>query len=247
MSEHHPAFGITGFLQHLQDNPIALSVLGILLFMSILSWYVMLTKSLRLLWARWRSGRCQRFFRRAEDLATVIARLRRKGARNAFARLCEAGITATLQHRQAGQRAELCSHSEFVTRGLRHCLDEEREQLHAGLGVLASVGSTAPFVGLLGTVLGIHHALLAISASGQASLDTVAGPVGEALIMTAVGLAVAIPAVLGYNALLKANRRFLHQLQSAAHHLHAYFNAGVRMDQHTLRALTDEGEADHGV
>lgn len=245
MQQNATSFGIDAFIHYVQENPIALAVLGILLFMSILSWYVILTKSLRLAWARWRSGRCQRFFWRTENLQEMIERLRGKGARSAFGRLCEAGINASLQHQQARQRENVCSHSEYLTRGLRHCLDEEREHLNAGLGVLASVGSTAPFIGLLGTVMGIYNALLSISASGQASLDTVAGPVGEALIMTAIGLAVAIPAVLGYNALLKANRLFFHRLQSAAHHLHAYFNAGVRMDQHTLHHLA-EGEA-HGI
>jgi len=250
MQEKTSSFGIEGFIQHVQDNPVALAVLAILLFMSVLSWYVIFSKALQLWWIKWRSGRYQHFFWQTENLQDVIERLRKKGARNAFARLCEAGINATLQHRQAvPQRLEeLCSHSEYVTRSLRHCIDEEREQLNSGLGILASVGSTAPFIGLLGTVIGIYHALVSISASGNASLDTVAGPVGEALIMTAIGLAVAIPAVLGYNALVKGNRRFLHRLHTAAHHLHAYFNAGVRMDKHNLHTLADTpAEAQNGV
>lgn len=239
MQENVGSFGIEGFIQHVQDNPIALAVLGILLFMSILSWYVILTKSIRLWWVRWRSRRYQHFFWHTDNLHHVIERLHQKGAHNAFARLCEAGINATLQHQQATPThvENLCSHSEFVTRSLRHCIDEESEHLNSGLGVLASIGSTAPFIGLLGTVLGIYHALTSISASGQASLDTVAGPVGEALIMTAIGLAVAIPAVLGYNALNKINRRFIHHLRTTAHHLHAYFNAGVHIEKHNLYTL----------
>ncbi|WP_353308944.1 MotA/TolQ/ExbB proton channel family protein [Candidatus Albibeggiatoa sp. nov. NOAA] len=244
MQQKTASFGIEGFIQHVQDNPIALTVLVILLFMSVLSWYVILSKSVQLWWVRWRSGRYQRLFWNTDNLQIVIERLRKKKAANSFARLCEAGINATLQHRQAAteRQQELCSHSEFITRSLHHCIDKEREQLNSGLGILASVGSTAPFVGLLGTVIGIYHALVSISASGQASLDTVAGPVGEALIMTAIGLAVAIPAVLGYNMLNKGNRRFLHRLNTSAHHLHAYLNAGVRVDKHNLHTLSHSNE-----
>ena len=92
--------------------------------------------------------------------------------------------------------------SDWVTRCLRNCIDEFTARLSSGLAILASVGSTAPFIGLFGTVWGIYHALLAIGTSGQSTIDKVAGPIGEALIMTALGLAVAIPAVLGYNCLL---------------------------------------------
>ena len=94
---------------------------------------------------------------------------------------------------------------------------------------MASVGSTAPFVGLFGTVWGIYHALLAIGDAGQASIDKVAGPIGESLIMTALGLAVAIPAVLGYNALVRGNKGVLHKLNRFAHDLHAYFVTGARV------------------
>ena len=99
------------------------------------------------------------------------------------------------------------------------------------MAVLASVGSTAPFVGLFGTVWGIYHALVSISLAGQSSIDKVAGPVGEALIMTAFGLAVAIPAVLGYNALSRANKTVLAKLDRFAHDLHAYFVTGARVGQ----------------
>ena len=101
--------------------------------------------------------------------------------------------------------------------------------MQAGLAILASVGSTAPFVGLFGTVWGIYHALLAIGLNGQASIDKVAGPVGESLIMTALGLAVAIPAVLGYNALVRGNKSVNGKLNRFAHDLHAYFVTGARV------------------
>jgi biopolymer transport protein ExbB len=105
--------------------------------------------------------------------------------------------------------------------------------MQSGLAVLASVGSTAPFVGLFGTVWGIYHALLSISAAGQATIDKVAGPIGEALVMTAMGLAVAIPAVLGYNALVRGNKGVLNKLNRFAHDLHAYFVTGARISAGT--------------
>jgi biopolymer transport protein ExbB len=113
---------------------------------------------------------------------------------------------------------------------LRNALDEFTTKLQSGLAILASVGSTAPFVGLFGTVWGIYHALLAIGAAGQATIDKVAGPIGESLIMTALGLAVAIPAVLGYNALVRGNKSVLHKLNRFAHDLHAYFVTGARVN-----------------
>ena len=115
--------------------------------------------------------------------------------------------------------------------------------MSAGLAVLASVGSTAPFVGLFGTVWGIYHALVGIGASGQASIDKVAGPVGEALIMTAFGLAVAIPAVLGYNAFIRSNKGVSNKLNRFARQLHAYFLTGspVRMDAAQVTPLRKRG------
>jgi biopolymer transport protein ExbB len=101
--------------------------------------------------------------------------------------------------------------------------------MQAGLAVLASIGSTAPFVGLFGTVWGIYHALLTIGATGQTSIDQVAGPVGESLIMTAFGLFVAIPAVLGYNALTRANKSIVTKLNRFAHGLHAFFVTGTKL------------------
>jgi len=119
--------------------------------------------------------------------------------------------------------------SEWVTRCLRNSLDDSTAKLQSGLAILASAGSTAPFVGLFGTVWGIYHALMSIGLAGQASIDKVAGPIGEALIMTALGLAVAIPAVLGYNALVRGNKAVLAKLNRFAHDLHAYYVTGARV------------------
>ena len=119
--------------------------------------------------------------------------------------------------------------SDWVTRSLRQAIDEFTTHLQSGMAILASVGSTAPFVGLFGTVWGIYHALLSIGAAGAATIDKVAGPVGESLIMTALGLAVAIPAVLGYNALVRGNKGVLHKVNRFANDLHAYFVTGARV------------------
>ena len=116
-----------------------------------------------------------------------------------------------------------------MTRSLQNGIDDATAGLQSGLAILASAGSTAPFIGLFGTVWGIYHALMAIGLAGQASLDKVAGPIGESLIMTALGLAVAIPAVLGYNAIVRGNKKVLSRLNRFAHDLHAYFLTGARV------------------
>ena len=120
------------------------------------------------------------------------------------------------------------SADDFMTRALRRTLEQEAAHLERGQTLLASVASSAPFIGLFGTVWGIYHALLAIGMSGQASLDQVAGPIGEALIMTALGLAVAIPAVLAYNAFARNNRLLLSELDGFAHDLFAFMSTGIR-------------------
>ena len=127
-----------------------------------------------------------------------------------------------------GHLHDQLSVSDWMMLSLRQAIDESSAKLQSGMAVLASVGSTAPFVGLFGTVWGIYHALVAIGTSGQASIDKVAGPVGEALIMTALGLAVAIPATFGYNALVRGNKTILAQLNKFGFDLHALFVTGSR-------------------
>ncbi|MEN9986107.1 MAG: hypothetical protein RI925_1609, partial [Pseudomonadota bacterium] len=127
--------------------------------------------------------------------------------------------------------------SDWLMSCLRQSLDDSASRLQGGLSILASVGSTAPFIGLFGTVWGIYHALISISASGQASIDKVAGPVGESLVMTAMGLAVAIPAVLGYNALVRGNKGVMGKLKHFAHDLHAYLVVGKSVRHQAPRPL----------
>jgi biopolymer transport protein ExbB len=127
-----------------------------------------------------------------------------------------------------GHLHDQLSVSDWVTLSLRQAIDESSAKLQAGMAILASVGSTAPFVGLFGTVWGIYHALVSIGTSGQAGIDKVAGPVGEALIMTALGLAVAIPATFGYNALVRGNKSTMARLNKFGFDLHALFVTGSR-------------------
>lgn len=135
-----------------------------------------------------------------------------------------------MAHHKARSRLHNCLDvSNWLTSALRNSIDEVTGRLQSGLAVLASVGSTAPFIGLFGTVWGIYHALLSISAAGQATIDQVAGPIGEALVMTALGIAVAVPAVLGYNALVRGNKGVLRNLNRFTHDLHAYFITGARV------------------
>jgi biopolymer transport protein ExbB len=125
--------------------------------------------------------------------------------------------------------------SDWVTRGLQQSIDTSAASMHSGLALLGSIGSTAPFIGLFGTVWGIYHALIGLShpqgSKTNTSIELVAGPIGEALIMTALGLAVAIPAVLAYNALMRGNKAIVSSLNRFAHDLHAYFVTGTRVDQ----------------
>ena len=130
---------------------------------------------------------------------------------------------------EGNRLVEALNRSEFIDRSLRQAVTRESSKLESGLTLLATVGSTAPFVGLFGTVWGIYNALIKIGASGQASLEVVAGPVGEALIMTCIGLGVAIPAVLAYNFFVRANRVTLGRFDEFAHDLHDYFATGARV------------------
>jgi biopolymer transport protein ExbB len=146
----------------------------------------------------------------------------------ALSALAEKAVAAAEHHKlHASKNSESVTQDEFIARAMNRSITEENARMESGLTVLASVGSVSPFVGLFGTVWGIYHALASISASGQATLDKVAGPVGEALIMTALGLAVAIPAVLAYNALVRNNRVLSGELEKFAYSLHTLLTTGA--------------------
>lgn len=211
-----------------QGDIVTKTVALLLLAMSLASWMVIIIKTLDLIKYK-KIARAAEDFWHSEDFAAGLTKL---GAdpTNPFRQLALEGREATLHHRNTKAHLhDALDVSDWVTRTLRNTIDEFTARLQSGLAVLASVGSTAPFIGLFGTVWGIYHALLSIGAAGQATIDKVAGPIGESLIMTALGLAVAIPAVLGYNALVRGNKGILQKLSRFAHDLHAYFVTGARI------------------
>ncbi len=210
----------------LQGDVITRAVALLMLGMSVASWYVMIAKGMQAFAYRRALDSARRTFWNAASLDEGVTSL---GNNNPFAHLAQAGVTAVQHHQaHAGHLSEQLSLSDWVTLSLRQAIDESGARLSSGMAVLASVGSTAPFVGLLGTVWGIYHALISIGTTGQASIDKVAGPVGEALIMTALGLAVAIPATFGYNALVRSNKSIAAQLNKFGFDLHALFVTGSR-------------------
>ncbi len=211
-----------------QGDWVTRGVALLLLGMSIASWMVIVFKTLDLIRYKKLAREAEGFWHSA-DFAEGLNRLGPQQD-NPFRNLAEEGREAAAHHRNTKAHLhDSLDISDWVTRCLRNSMDHATARLQGGLAILASVGSTAPCVGLFGTVWGIYHALLSIGVAGQATIDKVAGPIGEALIMTALGLAVAIPAVLGYNALVRGNKAVLGQLGSFAHDLHAYFVTGARV------------------
>lgn len=195
-----------------------------LLAMSVGSWFLILWKG----WAWWRIRRAARAldgFWQAHSIDEALAGLAPLDAESIFAPLAaSAAASGAADDTLGGQM----NRSEWLTRVLRQRINQAAAKLESGLTFLASVGATAPFIGLFGTVWGIYHALIGIASTGTISIEKIAGPVGEALIMTAFGLAVAIPAVLAYNAFTRVNRLILMQLDGFAHDLHSFFTVGAR-------------------
>ena len=211
-----------------QGDWVTRTVVLLLLVMSLASWMVILIKALDLVKFKKLSSGAESFWHSA-DFAEGLTKLGSDRS-NPFRMLAEEGREATAHHRNTkAQLHDTLDVSDWITRSLRNSIDDTTARLQSGLAILASVGSTAPFVGLFGTVWGIYHALMGIGAAGQATIDKVAGPIGEALIMTALGLAVAIPAVLGYNALVRGNKSVTTRLNRFGHDLHAYFVTGARV------------------
>lgn len=218
-----------------QADFVSKSIAIVLLIMSVLSWTVIIIKGIKLLRLNGKQGAAT--FWSANSFREGIARLQQDN-HVLFWELAIAGFAAdSHRYNHSSALSKQFDMSDWIERCLKDVLDDQIAKLQSGLAILASIGSTAPFVGLFGTVWGIYHALKVIGASGEASLAQVAGPVGEALIMTAFGLFVAIPAVLGYNALARQNKAISHQLCRFASGLHAYFLTGARvnLDQHTAK------------
>ena len=211
-----------------QSDALAKVLLVLLLAMSVASWAIIAVKGISLAVRKSRSQHFLHLFWNATSLDAVAAEIGTHGARDPFSHLTAHAMHAQAHHARYGaaKLEEAGSASDFVTRTIKKVLDEEHTRLENGLAVLATVGATAPFVGLFGTVWGVYHALVAIGVSGAGTLDKVAGPVGEALIMTGLGLAVAIPAVVGYNALTRANRVLAARLDAFAYELHTFVSMG---------------------
>jgi len=222
-----------------QSDWIKRSVAILLLLMSLACWMVIVLKLLDLRQHRLQAQRVEGFWH-CPDFAEGVSQLG-PGPDNPFYLLALQGREASGHIRHLDGAAQRQLHdsldaSDWITRALRSSIDDTATRLQSGLVILASVGSTAPYIGLFGTVWGIYHALLGIGAAGNASIAQVAAPIGAALILTALGLLVAIPAVLGYNGLLRANKRLLHQINRFGTDLHAYFVTGARVGAATASA-----------
>jgi biopolymer transport protein ExbB len=210
-----------------QGDAVSHAVAVVLILMSLASWSITLGKS----WLTWnlrrKTPKALEAFWNATSVAGGLEHLEALGPFHDLAAQAQGAIRHLEHHRDAQTHLDAhLSPSELVTRALRNSISRSLSVLENGLTLLASIGSTAPFVGLFGTVWGIYHTLARISASGQSTLSQVAGPVGEALIMTAAGLFVAIPAVLAYNAFSRSLRLVTADLEAFAHDLHAYFTTG---------------------
>ncbi len=219
---------------HATDNPyglkalweqgdfVAKATLLILIIMSMGSWYVIFTKYFE-------QSRIGRFAKAAQGNFWSAGSVRQGadalGKDSPFRFIAEKGLEGASKHDGMLGAVDF---NTWVTMSIQRAVSNVQSRMQDGLAVLATVGSTAPFVGLFGTVWGIYNALVKIGMSGQASIDKVAGPVGESLIMTAIGLAVAVPAVLGYNWLVRRNKSAMEEVNAFGSDLHAVLLASAR-------------------
>jgi biopolymer transport protein ExbB len=197
-----------------QGDGVARTTIVLLAIMSLLSWYLIIAKLLEQGRLDAQTGEARQFLTEAEPLSKRVQALPKTSP---FRLLVESALAATKRHASLSRQVDMAT---WLSQNITSSVNNLQMRAQAGLSVLATVGSTAPFVGLFGTVWGIYNALVTIGVSGQASIDKVAGPVGEALIMTALGLAVAVPAVLGYNWLVRRNRVALHAVRGFGSELH---------------------------
>ncbi|WP_147653297.1 MotA/TolQ/ExbB proton channel family protein [Vulcaniibacterium gelatinicum] len=229
--------GVDHLAQEMLGNPgeyiVQLTVAATLIIMSAMSWYWIVINFIKNVRLRSSADRVINTFWETPNAQDAIRFMEEQPKSEPFSKIALDAAQAAAHHqRHEGSRlVESLNRSEFVDRALRQAVTRESSRLENGLTVLATVGSTAPFVGLLGTVWGIYGALIKIGATGQASIDAVAGPVGEALIMTAVGLFVAIPAVLAYNFFVRLNRVTNNKFDTFAHDLHDFFATGSRVGE----------------
>lgn len=209
-------------------------VLATLVIMSAMSWYWTVINAIKNARLKGQAERVTSAFWETPNAQDAIRLMEEQPKSEPFSKIALDAAQAAAHHQRAGNGdgsslGENLSRSEFVDRALRQAVTRESAKLQTGMTLLATVGATAPFVGLLGTVWGIYGALIKIGATGQASIDAVAGPVGEALIMTAIGLFVAIPAVFAYNFFSKINSSTISKFDTFAHDLHDFFATGSRV------------------
>ena len=229
--------GVDHLLGEMMANPgayaVSWAVLITLTIMSAMSIYWIVINFFKNMSLRRSADRVVSTFWETPNAQDAIRFMEEQPKSEPFSKIALDAAQAAAHHqRHEGSRlVESLNRSEFVDRALRQGVTRESSRLEAGLTVLATVGSTAPFVGLLGTVWGIYHALIRIGMSGNASIDAVAGPVGAALIMTAIGLFVAIPAVLAYNFFTRLNRVTNNKFDTFAHDLHDFFATGSRVGE----------------
>jgi biopolymer transport protein ExbB len=212
-------YGLKAMWQH--GDWVAKGVLVLLVIMSMGTWYIMVTKVYEQAKLMRDAKKSNKTFWSAGSVQQGIEALDSEGP---FHYIASQGADASKHHGGLLEHVDL---NTWVTMSIQRAVETVQSRLQDGLAFLATVGSTAPFVGLFGTVWGIYHALTAIGIAGQASIDKVAGPVGEALIMTAVGLAVAVPAVLGYNWLVRRNKSAMEQVRAFGLDLHSVLMSGA--------------------
>jgi biopolymer transport protein ExbB len=211
-------YGLLPALQ--QGGIIAWSVFIILVGMSIFSFYILFTKLMQQQKIISQGRKVRSSFWNSANLREASTKLDKKSA---YRSIVDDALLAQEQH---GKLTDPIDQHDWMANSLARSQGAIGARLGEGLAFLATVGSTAPFIGLFGTVIGIYRALIRIGASGQASIDTVAGPVGEALIMTALGLVVAVPAVLAYNWLVRRNKSIMEDLAAFTNDLHGYLMSG---------------------
>ena len=216
-----------------QGDGVARTTLVLLALMSLLSWYIIVAKFLEQRRQANQALDARATFARAASVQQGAAAL---DARSAFRFLVDSAMEAQRKHESLAGQVEI---GTWLSQDIVRNVAALQMRMHAGLSALATVGSTAPFVGLFGTVWGIYHALVTIGTTGQASIERVAGPVGEALIMTALGLAVAVPAVLGYNWLVRRNRVNLHGIKGFGSDLHTLLLMEIERNQRANAAAKD--------
>ncbi|WP_233868960.1 MotA/TolQ/ExbB proton channel family protein [Paraburkholderia adhaesiva] len=231
-------------LQHVwhQGDPVTRATALLLAAMSIATWTVILLKSIELRRMGQRATRAEQQIRNAEWTESGSPVFGAPGS--PFHDVAEAGRLALARLESSRHRnANLVDVTDWLTQCLKAATADATAPMQRGLALLASIGAIAPFVGLFGTVWGIYHALIAIGASGDASLDQVAGPIGETLVMTAFGLFVAIPAVVGYNALTRTMHGVVARLNSFGHNVLAVLLTGASASVVRLHTSTAEKQA----